>query len=122
MSKSDWNSFCSRAILKAQKKADHILEMPGLGELSGYYLTTFTFKLRLVNKCSKLYKKNQEDLQVVFLLSCFLGHPVHNKNQWEWRMECQLLRVWGSSCFGEKEERIIRVFVKSKKRYSKAED
>ena len=49
--------FLLSGNIESTKKADHILEMPGLGELSGYYLTTFTFKLRLVNKCSKLYKK-----------------------------------------------------------------
>ena len=45
--------------IESTKNADHILEMAGLGEFCDYYLWKFTSKIRLTNKCSKLYQKSR---------------------------------------------------------------
>ena len=55
LSKSDWNSFYLGQY--SAKKADHILEMPGIGVFYNYYLKNFTSKIRLAKKCSKFYQK-----------------------------------------------------------------
>jgi len=46
--------------IESKKKAKHILEMPRLGVF-----------------CDYLNSKIKDDVQVVLLLSCFVGHPVY---------------------------------------------
>jgi len=47
----------SQLALTTQKKADHILEMPGLGEFCGFCFMNHTCNSRMTTKCRK--KKRQ---------------------------------------------------------------
>ena len=65
--------------IKSSKKADHILEMSGLGVFCDNYLLNFTSRnrlTRLTNKYRKIYQISRRfSSQIVLLLSCFVGHP-----------------------------------------------
>ena len=64
-------------ILKAQKV--HIFEMRGLGALSDYRFKNFHCKSTLTNECRQICLKIKDDLQILSLLSCSLGHHVERK-------------------------------------------
>ena len=71
-------------ILTAQKKANHISEMPELGGIVNYctYCKTVKnihVKIGWHTNAAKYFKDQRQPSNRPLLLSCFVGHPVFIK-------------------------------------------
>ena len=82
--------FVSPVILKAQKKADHILEMPRLGVFCDNKLLNCIVEIRPANQCRKLFQSSKTSFNSLIVMFCGTPCNVVKGNRkwlrsWKWK-------------------------------------